>query len=880
MPDRKIVLWLDEIMPEHGTVVGAKAANLATMRRAGLPVAPGFCIPAHVYQNFVRINGLEAPINKLLETARAREDQALAEAVEDVRRRFLAGRMDETTAQQITAAYNQLSAQAPAGTGVAVRSSATLEDLPHASFAGQGDTYLNVVGADEVLDCVRRCWASLWTERAVRYRQTQKLESIPPAMAVLVQVMIPTEVGGVAFSVHPVTGADEIVVEAAPGLAEAVVQGTAEVTRYVVPKGKAEPSIAPKTGPTLLTAAQLHQLVEAVLRLENLFGGPQDVEWGFWQGKLYILQARPITTTDPAHAAARAFFTQEIPDDDHLWTGGYLNERFPCPVSPLGWSVVGGLTEELALRDPLRYLGYRHADSLPLTKLHRGHPYANALAFQVFYKVFPDALMPKDAYRYFVNGDVSLRKQAPYPCGLLDPRFIASMLWHFVREPSNWSPLHNYRYWQRFASRHQAAMAEITRRLAVEKEESGEAGRPGELRELGEVWGVVEELQEWHRKLLSIHRWSLAAADLTLAVLEWFVGDGDTVSRLLMGLPNKSVEMDLALYELRQSAGGDDCSSPAWQDFLARYGHRSFSLDIYNPTFADDPTQVRRLLQNLPPTPPDLAARAAERQVAEEKVRAALRKRSLGRLRCRVFDQVLALAREYVILREEQRFHWQRALALQRRALLLIGERLAAEGWLAQADDVFFLTLGEIEKIVAGQGCGVSVQSNAGIPFARMAIARRQEFERLQREWELAPHLSYPAFLRGTQPLAEAIADEARWRGRPVSPGVAHGPARVVLSPQQFDKIRPGDVLVTRSTDPGWTPLFGRLAGLIMERGGQLSHGAVVAREYGLPAVAGIPGITALLRDGDEILIDGLTGTVTRFDLERARFCGEHGVGV
>ena len=871
MVDQKIgILWLDEIMPEYSETVGAKAANLAALRRAGLPVAPGFCIPANVYRDFVRTNELEHDIVALLDVAQSTNDQELESAADHLRLRFVTGTMDKSLARLIIEAYEQLVTQSPAGIEVAVRSSATQEDLPTASFAGQGDTYLHVVGADEVLDCVRRCWASLWTVRAVRYRQTQKLDSILPAMAVLVQAMIPTDVGGVAFSVHPVTGADEIVIEATPGLAEAVVQGTAEITRYLIPKGKAEPSVSPEAGTDLLTPVQLRQLVEAVLRLENLFGGPQDVEWGFWQGELYIFQARPITTADPVRAAARAFFTQEIPDDDYLWTGGYLNERFPRPVSPLGWSVVGSLTEELALRDPLCYLGYRHTNSLPLTKLHRGHPYANAIAFQMFYKVFPDALVPEDAYRYFLNGDISLRKQAPYPCCLLDPRFIASMLWHFIREPGNWSPLHNYRRWAQFVPCHQEAMKDIAQRLRA---------MPVEKRSLGELWGIVQELQGWHRKLLGIHRWSLTAADLTLAALKWFVGDGDMVSRLLTGLPNKSAEMDLALYDLRPSVGEDNWQSPAWQDFLAHYGHRSFSLDIYYPTFADDPTQVESLLSALPPTPPDLAARAADYQTAKAEVRAILDRQPLGRIRRWIFDRVLALAREYVILREEQRFHWQRALALQRHAFLLIGERLAAEGLLTQTKDVFFLTLGEIEKIVA-QDCGVSAQSNAAIPFDRMAIARRQEFERLQREWELAPHLAYPAFLRGNQPLAEAVTDEIRWHGRAVSPGVARGPARVVLSPQQFDKIRPGDVLVTRSTDPGWTPLFGRLAGLIMERGGQLSHGAVVAREYGLPAVAGIPGITAILRDDDEILVDGLTGLVTRLDAEKARFCDGYEVRV
>jgi phosphohistidine swiveling domain-containing protein len=852
MPDRKAsTLWLDEITPEHSEIVGAKTANLAAMRRAGLSVAPGFCIPADVYRDFVRANELERDLAALLETARGSDDRALESAADRVRRRFVEGAMDEAVTQHIIAGYNQLAAQSPAGPQVAVRSSATLEDLPAASFAGQGDTYLNVVGADEVLAGVRGCWASLWTARAVRYRQAQAFEGTLPAMTVLIQAMIPTDVGGVAFSVHPVSGADEIVVEATSGLAETVVQGTAEVTRYILPKSSVEHAPGPpETGQALLTPAQLRQLAEAVLDLEQLFGGPQDVEWGFWQGQLYLLQSRPITTADPARTAARSFFTQILPNDDHLWTGGYLNERFPRPVSPLGWSVVGGLTEELALRDPLRYLGCRHTDRLPLTKLYRGHPYANAAAFQMFYKVFPDALVPEDTYRYFPDGDVSLRKKAPYPCCLLDPRFIVSMLWHFIREPANWSPLHNYRHWARFVLRHQAVMENIAQRLCAKDVEEG---TPKEL------WGIVEELQSWHRELLGIHRWSLTAADLTLAVLRQIVRNGESFSRLLTGLPNKSIEMDCALYDLRDSAGENDLQSPPWQDFLARYGHRSFSLDIYYPTFADDPTQVGHLLQGLPPTPPDLTARAADRQSAEDETRAALSTRPQDRLRRWPFDRVLTLTRQYVILREEQRFHWQRALALQRRAFLLIGEKLAREGTLAQADDVFFLTIKEIEEVV---------HEKRGEKTRYTAAARRAEFQRLQREWELAPRLAYPAFLRGNQPQAEAVADEARWSGHAVSPGVARGPARVVLSPQQFDKIAPGDVLVTRSTDPGWTPLFGRLAGLIMERGGQLSHGAVVAREYGLPAVAGIPGITTVLRDGDEILVDGMAGIVTRLDSE------------
>jgi pyruvate,water dikinase len=283
--------------------------------------------------------------------------------------------------------------------------------------------------------------------------------------------------------------------------------------------------------------------------------------------------------------------------------------------------------------------------------------------------------------------------------------------------------------------------------------------------------------------------------------------------------------------------------------FLSEYGHRSFSLDICHPTFFDEPEQVSRLLK-IAGQGPDVATRVAERETAEREARTAITSRSMGRFKLFIFDRVLALARCYVTLREDQRFVWQRSLALVRRAILRIGERLAAEGLLAQADDVFFAAPEEIRELPP------QVQHTTA--------ARRVTFERLQREFELAPQLTYPAFLRGNRPLEPPCEREMKhWRGVPVSPGLVRGPVRVVLTPDQLDRTAPGDILVTRSTDPGWTPVFGQLGGLVMERGGQLSHGSVVAREYGLPAVVGVPHITQHLRDDDLVLLDGLTGSLT-----------------
>ena len=843
------IVWLDEITADDLEMVGGKAANLGEMLRAGFRVPPGFCVTTAAYRAFVERNELQEGIRALARDANGTADPYA----------LFARPPGAALEREIRAAGRQLLDGLPPGSRLAVRSSATTEDMPDASFAGQGETYLNV-GADELLGRIRDCWASLWTARAVAYRQRGGGAPSPPEMAVVVQVLIPCEAGGVAFTADPL-GGDAIVIEAVRGLAEAVVQGTGDITRYTVDRDSLavrHPAVGRQAaaGGEVLAPDRVRLVAETALALEAHFGGAQDVEWGLWNDDLYLFQCRPVTTE------AERFFTQVIPGDDYLWTGGYLNERFPQPVSPLGWSIVGTLTAELAFRDPLRYLGYRHLDRLPLTKLYRGHPYTNVAVFQILYKVFPDAFVPDDAARYFPGGDTGLRKQAPYPCCLLDPRLIASMLWHFAREPANWSPLHNYRHWARFAARHEQAMAGLARRLES-------------AADLDDLWAIVETAQRWNRELLGIHRWSLMAADLAVPLLGRLVGrwvsaerQAELCARLLSGLPNKSMELDHALRRLAEETGAGEAEM---RDFLAAYGHRSFSLDIYHPTFADDPGQVLRLLE-VAGQGPDPAARVAERESAEHQVRAAIAARPLGRLKLLALDQVLILARRYVALREDQRFAWQLSLALMRRAFLRIGERLAAAGILSQSDDIFFATFEEIGDFCrpaqwqhdARQEAGQAIAARRPPSKRAIPMARRTAFERLQREFELAPHLTYPAFLRGNRPLEVASADEAgHWRGVPVSPGLVKGPVRVVLTPGQFDRIAPGDVLVTRSTDPGWTPIFGRLGGLIMERGGQLSHGSVVAREYGLPAVVGIPHVTEHLHDGDLVLLDGLTGTVT-----------------
>jgi pyruvate,water dikinase len=344
---------------------------------------------------------------------------------------------------------------------------------------------------------------------------------------------------------------------------------------------------------------------------------------------------------------------------------------------------------------------------------------------------------------------------------------------------------------------------------------------------------------------LHLHRWSLTLADLIYTILQrslraW-VPDRETAplaAQLVAGLPSYSLALDSALHRLAAGELGE-------ADFMARFGHRSFDLDIGHPPFAEQPDQVAHLAARLAAsgTRPDVEARARERRQLEEEVAGALPvwQRPL-------FRHALGLAQRYVQLRENQRFVWQRTLALQRRIFLAMGR-----AWLDEPGLVFCATLDEVRDAALGW---------TPLPEAQIR-ARCAEHHTLEGEHRRAPALTYPPFLEGDRPLL--VPDEAtdlRLVGLPVSPGVARGPARVILSPSQFDRVQPGDILVTRGADPGWTPLFGLLEGLILEVGGQLSHGAVVAREYGLPAVAALPGITTRLADGDLVLVDGRTGTV------------------
>lgn len=865
------ILWLAEITSKDGAKVGGKALNLAEVARAGLPVPAGFCITTAAYERFLKANRLEAAIQSFLSLPAGE----VREATPQLQQAMRAGQIGPQTRDEILRAYRQLAgSDSDACVPVAVRSSATAEDLPTASFAGQHHTLLNVRDEQHLLSAVLECWASLWSPRAIAYRRRQGSAQPWPLVGVVVQLMVAAETAGVAFSIDPIHGEENVLIEASWGLGETVVCGDGGLDRYSVDRSTCVEIESPIIGQKVrkrvlstkggvlrtevpaemqdaraLTHEQVIQVAEATLALEQHFACPQDVEWAFAEGQLSILQSRPITAT------GHSFFTDVLPGENTVWTSGFLNERFPLPVSPLGWSVIQELLEELAFRAPLRYLGLGGVDRIRITRLYRGHPYVNMFVFQTLYKVFPDSLLPEDAYRYFPDGKIELRRSVDYPRSALDPRFLLSMIRHSVQEPKAWSPWHNDRVWAAFTVRHEKRSQQLGSMVHRLSQPDTKVER---------LWAAIHEAQQWNAKLLALHRWSLTHADLTYSLLRRLVrawskhqDPAGLCARLVTGLPNKSVEMDDALRDLAQIEDRAALST-GLEAFLIRYGHRSFHLDIYYPSFAEHPEQVLDVLKQLrSETARRVEERTADRRMAVQTMHQSLGRGPLGWLKRVLVDHVMRLSQRYVPLREEQRFYWQRMLAIMRRLFLLLGKRMEAAGVLLHAKDVFFLTKAEIEAYVQDEARGEQ--------YAVLAATRQQQFARLCQEFEAAPQRTYPPFLRGNRPLElAAVKGTRQFSGRAVSPGLGRGRAVVLFSPAELYKVQAGDVLVTRSIDPGWTPVFGLLHALVMECGGQLSHGAVVAREYGLPAVAGIAGITELLHDGDTVIVDAQNGVVIK----------------
>ncbi len=834
------LLKLDSPGTASRAEVGGKAAPLTLLADAGLPVPPGVILPRSAFRWALADAGLLAAARAVSSTGSSGDAASLHRAI-----------LSMPLPQGWSAALAR--AVARLGGRVAVRSSGVDEDGAKRSFAGQHHTSLHV-GPDDVEDAVRACWASLYAPEALAYRG-----SSGPAiagMAVLIQQMIEPRTAGVLFTIDPVSGSwREMVVEAVWGTGEPLVSGRVAPHWFRVrrprrlPRGlsrlagrirlrvidSALPSLPGGEGPTL-SPSRVTRLCRLGLRVERRFGGPQDIEWAEdAEGRFWILQSRPVTTGGQAERRR-----------DVLWTRRFVGERWPEPATPLGWSLMHPLLEHFIAYPEVqqRYLG-----GGPSLRLVQGRPYVNATIFRhLAFKLpgrpppsFMAELVPPDE-------EAAWRRQLAMAPDLSVYAAVLRTTWRERRwERFEWNPLTNPIAWERYRAQLAAALPRISR--TPSDPEDG-------LR-------LVDRHIELVRTYIGVHVCSLLFANLTWQLLDGALSEWlpDRSARLMDALAtcppgNRTLETNDALWtlahqldetHLEQMEAGhlpEGVAGAAVRTFLASYGHRSeASWEVMAPRWRAHPERLAPLLrlQQRSPTRPGAMADAAEETAGA--ARAEIEDQLQGARHAAV-DLLIHHTRRYLLLRENQRFWFDRLLDSLQRVLLWCGDELVRRGELEVRDDVAFVTWPELRDTLSGEPCELETW-----------VRRRREAHAANQQD--VP----PAFIRGDDagpPPAEAL----RLQGLAVSPGRARGRVRVVRSPTEATRLQPGEILVASAVDPGWTPLFSTAAGVVLELGSVLSHGAVVAREYGLPCVVNVDRVMQRLHDGQEVTIDGTRGTV------------------
>lgn len=886
--------------------VGGKGLNLVRLTRSGFRVPPGFVVSTEAYAAHVAANDLAPVIRGTLQGLDPADPGALAEASTTIRRAFGAGPIPDEVRGAILAA-----AAGRETTPLAVRSSATAEDLPDLSFAGQQDTYLNIIGIDAVLRAVVDCWSSLWTARAIGYRLRNAIDDQRLALAVVVQELVAAQVSGVLFTADPLTGIrSRTVIDAVPGLGESLVSGQVEpdhwevagdgtiLTRTLGAKATAtrpDPAggttIAPVATPEVyvLTDAQVGALTALGRQVQAEYGSPQDIEWALADGELHVLQTRAITSLFPLAPGG----------DEALWFSLGAFQGMLRPITPLGREALIRLASGAAVvfsgrpADPERQrfiavVGERlwvRIDGLlrhPVgarmvpTMLSIGEPGTGAILQRLRHA--PDPTAPRLSPR--TVGPRSFRPVLRFG-GRVLAGLPLSLLAPTVRR-------------RRFDRQIEALVAAA----AHAQDEAGGETDPY-VRLARRVEAAESSLSVGLARAFGLFAPVMGPAAMLLAMLRRIsrsVGpEGDALAMTTMrSLPgNPTTAMDLALWQVaetirhdRQAAALFEETDPAdladlfsagelggpvraaITDFLATYGMRGVAeIDLGAPRWHDEPAQVFATLRSylrMDPAVSPVAAYAAGIDASREAVAYLV---ALLEARGRSVPSALVwfvASRLRIVLgaREVPKFALVRILGHLRTGLLASGADLVGQGWLERPDDVMFLSFRELRDLaVSGPAQSGPAQAPPADELRARITERRAAIELEDRRSQVPRliggdgHAWYEGLGGGTGGLV----------GSPVSPGLAEGRVRVVLDPATA-RLEPGEILVCPGTDPAWTPLFLAAAGLVTEVGGMMTHGSVIAREYGIPAVVGVHEATTRLVTGQLVRLDGSTGVIEVLD--------------
>jgi rifampicin phosphotransferase len=886
-------------------LVGGKGANLGTLTVGGFLVPWGFTVSTEAYQLFLSENNLLSRISELVGSMDFDSSSTVERAAESIRDLIHHSMLSESITSDIETAYQQMGI----AERVAVRSSGTAEDLDDASFAGQHDTYLHVRGVENVLDALKRCWASLWTPRAVTYRQHKGIAH-DVGIAVVVQAMVEPEVSGVMFTANPLTAVtDEIGINASWGLGEAVVSGIVTPDAYILDLATlrikertlgskevrvrldkragqgttTEPVPQSERDVFALSDKQVTELGALGRRVMAHYNGlPQDTEWALSGGRFYLLQARPITGVD--------FSWDELIDDwstwnvvaapdDIVWSRVSADDGWTGAVTPLFYSIRGEASNA-GHRFAQSLYGFKDLAAMPNRRYFRGGLYGNTRVDGEFVaRIAPPALRPL-LLAYTSPFDRHKILSAPY-------RYtdLIRILARIQALSSKSGVLRWMKVLEDYVD---------NRRL----EAAGKTDEELRLLTDEQLQSYTDERVNFERTYVKEAGYIGAQLYITMAsklleklVTAWYDGDKSGIFiDLVTGTTKQtfSVREALALWrlanEIRSSellrrlfetnVGADFFSKlltcEEGRNFLARYdafakeyAHRGHSdRDIYFPRRAEDGAAIDyRLLSALLSVdsnhdPASIEEAALQRKAAAfEEMVANLHKQRYGFLKVKIFKMLNEYNQRWLVIRDDQRGFIDISTFTYKRCFLELNRRLMKRGVFEEERDFYFLSRNELYEVARGR-------ANMTLTKAKIA-GRKRNFDRVH-----AKQVQNPLLLQFNRPveLVSETGDGINFKGVPTSGGVITGPARLVKSLEEIGRVRQGDIMVCNSTDPGWTPVFLTIAGAIFETGGVYAHCSLLSREYGIPAVQ-LPGALKEIPDGATLTIDGHAGTVSIVDV-------------
>lgn len=871
------ILQFSELSKGDIVLAGGKGANLGELVRAGLPVPNGFVLTTAVYDQFIQLHNLQTQIMELANGVTAADPQSGEAAAAKIRQLFILADMPDDVRSELITAWQALDA-----TAVAVRSSATAEDLPAASFAGQQDTFLNIRTEEILLDTVKKCWASLWTARAMAYRQRQGIAPETVSLAVVVQQLVNADASGILFTANPTNGErDHILINATWGLGEAIVGGLVTPDSVVVDKTNwqiVSQETATKTTMTVRTetgteeqAVPVERQNEAVLgvetavslaklstQIESHYNMPMDIEWAIADNKIYILQARPITSLPPAPLKN---VTWEPPTPNTIWMRRQIVEHMPEPLSPLFEDLYleQGLTRSIdILLDMMGRVGGVEFDMNKFVP----HGFATTI----------------NGYAY-TTGSFNMNAELVW----MILKIYARIYRLFGQPEFNWEEavLPNYQTtiarWD--ALDHNTATDDQLLAGIAEMSAADPTYWFGSAPNLG-LSRILDPV--FDRLLKSfLFRSALPKSGLgSSAFLRGFDSKALDAQADMEALANSIRESEIlnklvlnsSASHLPAALAGHPAGQPILDGidrYLAEYGHQIYNLDYAAPTQNEDPSPLLLSLKALVKSPPAEDVRTRQRKMAAERDEIAEHTaNALNPISRQLFQFVWKWTKRYAPYREHVMFYMGLAWPTLRKLARELGQRLTDAGAISQADDIYFLRSAEIEKAIQAHADAQSVPD-----FKRLAQERRElrESRKLLTPPPKVPARSSMKFgpldLSMFDPTPEEAGNEGPvLKGYAVSTGSVTAPASVIHSIADFDKMQPDTILVCTTTTPAWTPLFSQAVGLVTDVGGALAHGSIVAREYGIPAVMGTGVATERINSGMMLAIDGDKGTVTLLD--------------